>query len=70
MSKKLYGYYSEELKRQSLLLGGDWPVSSIYLTPEGQEVEVTEVVPDGVKPLSKCSDLRYVGEVTNWVRST
>lgn len=52
------GYYSE---KQVYYTG-----TSIYTTPDGGEVEVTEIA-EG-ESVSKWDDLRFVGEVTTWKR--
>ena len=58
---KLYGYYSDE---QRQICGH----TAIWRTPDGQEIEVTEVCnsPTVTRPFA---DWQFVGEVTTWVRT-
>ena len=44
--------------------------TSIYLTPSGEEVEITEVGKNPNNPSSLFDDFKYVGVVTKWLRHT
>ena len=59
MSETLYGYYSE---KQRKALGG----FIIYLSEDGQKVQVTEVSTNPVCP-SEWSDIQSRGKVTKFV---
>tara|TARA_B100001093_G_C26416551_1_gene837903 strand:+ start:289 stop:540 length:252 start_codon:yes stop_codon:yes gene_type:complete len=73
--KKMYGWYSHNQKYQEQPLRDDSqgemrqsPISSIYLKPNGEEIEITEVS-STKKYRSNWKDVKFVGEVTKWVRS-
>ena len=55
----LVGYFS---KKQAVLAG-----TKIYLTPTGEEVEITEVNSKGIPP--NFPDVQSLGEVTSFVRA-
>lgn len=46
-----------------------WRGYSIYRTPKGTEVKVTVVTESSTDSGTKWNDIRYVGEVTDWVRN-
>ena len=66
------GWYSE--KQRNVLWGlinNDGklkPCAHVYLTPEGEEVVVTEVT-DGLTTSSKWKDMKMVGPITKRVRN-
>jgi hypothetical protein len=74
--KKMYGWYSHDQKFQKQPIRYDnrigemiqSPISNIYLKPNGEEIEITEVSTTEKFP-SNWKDATFVGEVTKWVRS-
>lgn len=62
-----HAWYSESAEKQYNENGS---TANIYLSEEGQEIRITEVVQVkmGDKPGSKWKDLEYRGIVTKWVR--
>ena len=61
------GWYSEK-QRNAIWCIGKSRCASIYLTPEGKEIFVTEVT-DGLTTSSRWDDMKMVGPVTKWVRN-
>ncbi len=57
----MYGFYSE---KQSKLTGTNW-----YLSRAGNEVEVTVITKNPHEHGCKWSDIRFVAEVTQYLRS-
>jgi hypothetical protein len=69
-----YGYYSEKQKNLRFNVTrsqrGRYPMSNIYLDPQGNEIEVTEVSKKTPEEFGKrFDDVKYVGIVTKWVSS-
>lgn len=61
MENKMYGWYSAHMDRN---FG-----HAVYLSPEGLEIKITEVLnsPDK-RPSGKWNDYVYVGEVTTFIK--
>lgn len=75
----MYGWYSNKMKEQNILNKmrldnrEKIPISNIYLTTDDREVEVTIVSKTnenyGGANIKSFTDLIYVGELKDWVRS-
>ena len=74
-NKILHGWYSNKQKNQSKPrlhndTGKKQPRSNIYLTENGEEVEVTEVCSEKDNYNTKTfTDAIYKGRVVKWIRS-
>ena len=66
----LIGWYSEKQRNCLWNLNNKdgKPCAHVYLTPEGEEVIVTEVTSSTLIS-SKWDDIKMVGPVTKWVRN-
>lgn len=60
-SKNIYGYFSQKAASTIGFV--------VYRDEFGLDIKVTEVVSEGVKPLSKYNDLVYVGKVKTFIRN-
>ena len=56
-----HGWYSKKMSNQSR-------GTSFYRTPDGGEIEVTNVNDSPTEPSTGWDDDTYVGEVTEWLR--
>lgn len=61
MKKTLHAWWSEKMAKVV-------PSTAIYATPDGREVE-TCYVTDSPNQCSDWPDIKYLGEVTQWIRT-